>query len=174
MSSGKEHAVATRRNGLITSAVGFGSLLSLGLPTLGLVAGAWFGHWITPDFDLSEEHPIFVQRKIIQKHKILGWCLWAYWYPYAKLIPHRGSSHSWPIGTIVRMIYTLAIPAYLLVHTFPQWFPPETVQQWYAFIFFLFVGWSVQDITHLRMDGKFRIFKFKKRPRRNRFKTHFR
>lgn len=155
MATGFQHAKATRRNLIIISTVSAGATVIYGPLPLLLIPGAWFGHLLTPDLDLSEAHPIYLQRKLIQKYRALGWVLWAFWFPYAKLCHHRGMSHSWPLGTVIRIIYTLWLPTALAMYYFPTWFTPDVLPAWYLILAAIFLTWSIQDSTHLFMDSKF-------------------
>lgn len=148
MATGKIHAQTTSRNLIYIAATATGLAVYLHSPVaFGLVIGAVIGHWITPDLDLCENHPIYIQRKLIQKAWLLGWLAYWYWYPYAKLSAHRGRSHSWPLGTAVRLLY-LVFPVMILTYVYTldlTW-----LSTWSGFIF---IGQSLQDVSHLYLDG---------------------
>lgn len=144
MSTGIVHANATRKNLWGISGLAFLGGLTVHPAFLAMIVGGILGHWITPDYDIN--HPVYTQRKLINKFWVFGWLWIAYWYPYRQLNFHRGSSHSWPLGTLIRFVYLLWLPIFLSGTYLPFWLYGPA---WSA----VFLGWSVQDLCHLWMDG---------------------
>lgn len=155
MANGKEHAIATRRNAIIVTVASLITVPLSGGLSLAALPGIWLSHFITPDFDLSEQHPIFMQRRVIQRLWLIGWLLWLYWYPYGKLCGHRGRSHSYPFGTLVRLVYTLWPIAWALWYFAPALLTQDTSIAWGFLITATFLTWSINDWTHLWMDTEF-------------------
>ena len=69
---------------------------------LGVIFGAL---WLSPDLDLKQSRPF----------KRWG-PLRIFWWPYARLMPHRGLSHHWFWGPLGRLVYLTAflLPLWLL------------------------------------------------------------
>lgn len=157
MATGKVHAQKTRGN-LKIIAVGSIALLiySHHAPVIGLTIGAVIGHYLTPDYDLN--HVQYTQRLLIRKCWLLGWIWRIYWYPYSILCTHRGSSHSWPLGTLIRLLYMLAPLAVLALIYIPI---ITGVSIW---LLFIFVGQSLQDFSHLRLDNRMPYAIFARKP----------
>lgn len=147
MSSGLVHYQSTKRIGTVVSVAAIGLAAYYGPQALLLIPGVWLGHLITPDFDI--DHPIYVQRKFIQRTWILGW-LWVwYWLPYSRLVSHRSRiSHSWPLGTVIRFLY-LFLPPYILLLYLGFNFTVDPI-----LVGFLLLGWSIPDWDHLHKDGR--------------------
>lgn len=145
MSAGIVHSQATYK---IAWWVTF---LAIGLATfydpiyLLLIPGVWLGHFITPDFDV--DHPVYNQRKFIQRYWLFGWLWVIYWLPYSRLISHRSFlSHSWPLGTVLRIVYLIGPPIIILINLGYQ----VKIDPLFFLIFFL--GWSIPDWNHLWKD----------------------
>jgi len=143
LSNGKEHARSTSLNLKLLTPVALSTGYYNPLIGSGLLVGGVLGHYITPDFDVN--HPIYTQRKLIQRNSVFGWLLVIYWWPYSRLIPHRGSSHTWPIGTAIRFLYCLWLP---LIYSLTKWGYPAAIF-WLA----VFASWTLQDLTHLAKDN---------------------
>lgn len=148
MPSGRIHAMVGIPVALTLTATGVGASLMLHPVLAGVTVGAWLGVIVTPDID---HHYITVEeQRIARWNKIAGLLWWLYWWPYERTHPHRGKSHSWPAGTVGRMVY-LCWP--LLVASMA--IAEGDAGVWLLLFWVLvFVGWSVQDCIHLAMDGK--------------------
>jgi uncharacterized metal-binding protein len=126
MARGKTHALAT-----VTAAGVSGLVLVIlaGVPisqAAALMAGCFAGLLITPDLDVEQRvHAAGLVRRA--GGGVLGGLWRLFWWPYARLIPHRHPlSHGPVIGTLVRLVYMLAVPVLLwwLVGQFvplPHW-----------------------------------------------------
>lgn len=104
-------------------------------PMIGVDAafGCLLGIIVSPDLDIDHRT---VSENVLPG--ILGWLWFIYWWPYAKLHKHRGSSH-WPlIGTMVRVVYGFWWLVLLDIELLKLW--P------------LLIGLIVSDMTHLLMD----------------------
>lgn len=142
MADGKEHRAATKRN-----------LKWLTVPSLAMIAyeplavgfpiGLVIGHILTPDID--HHWTTIEELKMRQYSRFVG-RLWSiYWWPYQRMHPHRGRSHTPFLGTLGRFVYLLWWPLLLTA----SW----GVEVW-LFWLFVFAGMCVQDLTHLRLDGR--------------------
>ena len=145
MATGKIHAQTTQSNikYIVVSATGLGIYLH-NPAVFGMIAGAVIAHWLTPDYDLNTIQ--YTQRMLIRKCWIMGWAWRVYWYPYSILCAHRGRSHTWPLGTLIRLAYLL-LPLAILVYCYS--INLAGLASWVGFIF---VGQSLQDWSHLRLD----------------------
>lgn len=149
MSTGIVHAQATHKNMLPLTIAALVGAVTVHPAALGVIIGARLGHWVTPDFDVN--HPIYTQRRLIQKLWLVGWLWVIYWWPYRQLMSHRGRSHRWPLGTLSRFVYLLWLPVTIGLHNLPELYIP-------LFLYFcgaIFLGWTVQDWSHLRLDNFF-------------------
>ena len=147
MANGKEHAKATKKTGWAISAVSAPMAVMLHPALIGFAVGAWLGHLITPDLD--HHWKTHDEQRMRRWHPLLGWFWSAFWAPYQWTHRHRGSSHSWPLGTLVRFIYFLWAPLAATVFTVPQAWLFWSAIFWAA----VFWGWSVADETHYRLDN---------------------
>lgn len=110
---------------------------------LGVAAGGLVGLLVDPDLD-HHKHTQSEQRVWRYNH-LLG-RLWSlYWTPYDWTHPHRGSSHTWPTGTLGRFVYALWLPMALSL-----WY--SNIALWLCWWALVFVGLSLQDGLHLWLD----------------------
>jgi uncharacterized metal-binding protein len=147
MASGIEHAAASETVAKALTVTG-GVLAFAAHPVaVGLALGAWAAVICTPDLD---HHMVtYCERRIRRANWLMG-VLWsAYWWPYMQVVPHRGSSHTWPQGTAVRVAYLLWAPLLVSTVGLVGLYPVELAGWWLA----VFVGWSLVDMRHLWMDG---------------------
>ncbi len=142
--------------------------------------GCLAGIFITPDLDLqalSTAEVIWVKVPVVGYTMMHFWS-W-FWFPYASLFKHRGSSHSVLKGTLSRIVYLLIwIPVVLTVITLMSYlvlhlqgvsvghinletsviaflkFILNSV--WYILCFC--VGLFVSDVGHILRDNK--VWKF--------------
>jgi uncharacterized metal-binding protein len=145
MADGAEHArVSKILNSVIIPASIIGGFF-IDPSLYGLAVGAVVGTLVTPDLD---HH----QLTTFDEHRI--WSVWApfgfvwqvYWYPYGLTHKHRGGSHTWPWGTLVRFMYFLWGPIFL-------WFTWLGFDWSYVlFWLFIFTGQSMQDLLHYYKD----------------------
>ena len=112
MPSGKIHAIATS----LTAGVLAPVIYLVGQPVttaLGFAAGCAVGLVVTPDLDVRQRstHSETIMRRSGGCPVGLLWNL--LWLPYAYLIPrHRHPLSHWPLlGTVLRLVYQLAVPA---------------------------------------------------------------
>lgn len=105
---------------------------------IALVLGAVGGWLVTPDIDITGR--TYEERRIWTFSPLLGWLWMAYWYPYAKLIPHRHKlSHMAGIATALRMVYLLWwVPLFLDI-------PPDL-------FLWAWCTWTAQDVLHWVLD----------------------
>lgn len=153
MPSGIIHANITRKAGKLLTIVGIVGSITIGPLLLALPLGGWLGHCVSPDQD---HHKItYMEGRLLRTNRFIG-ILWIwYWKPYERLIPHRGSSHTWPKGTIVRMAYLLW--PFILVSVYLGFTFSINIQQVFQLLtawLLVFAGWSIQDWIHILQDGE--------------------
>jgi uncharacterized metal-binding protein len=115
---------------------------------VGVSAGAWMGLLVDPDLDLGQVRSES-EAKFYRGSRVLGVCWQLYWLPYSKLCGgHRSQySHSWPGGTVLRLLYALGP---LIAATFFFW--PDFVWDVGLFWGAVFAGLSLSDLAHLATD----------------------
>jgi len=79
---------------------------------------------------------------MLRRFKLFGWLWVAFWWPYEKLNPHRGRSHTLR-GTVERFLYLFWLPIAVTL----LWMP-EAALLWMLVL----TGQGLQDMDHLRMD----------------------
>lgn len=142
MASGKQHAETTKRNIKLLLPVAVAATV-LGQPVaLVVIPGLVVGHLLTPDID--HHHWTHEEWRICRFNRLLGWLWHLYWTPYAYFHKHRGGSHAPILGTLGRFCYLCWLPFLASVYA-PEWV-------WLCWIG-LFIGWVIQDVTHLYYDG---------------------
>lgn len=110
---------------------------------VGVAVGGLVGCIVDPDLD--HEWRTQSEQRVRRFNPVVGLLWSAYWSPYDWAHPHRGTSHTWPYGTLVRFVY--ALWPLLIVSVFlAHW---AVVLAWWSLVF---VGLSVQDCLHLYMD----------------------
>ena len=155
MASGKAHAITTAVIGGVAAPL----LYAAGQPlssALALAGGCLLGLVFNSDLDVRRRD---THSDTIMRHSI-GRTLWWFWnllwLPYAYLIPcHRHPLSHWPVlGTVLRVIYALLLPALLwfllgrVAVLPPVWPLPAAV--WWAF-----GGLLLVDSLHALMDWRF-------------------
>lgn len=126
-------------------------------PLMPILAGLGLGIIANPDVRDQEavrntgEHVVdAIFGKLIGK-------LWtAYWWPLAKLVPHRSRWSHWvPIGTIVALLYLL-VPTLTLYWAYTA--NPAPLSDYLSSVlrsdavWWLLVAWVIQDAVHLVQD----------------------
>ncbi len=173
MSTGVVHMKAT-----VVLSVPAGLLAySLGAGTGGAAAcfaGALTGILLSPDLDVDHRtHSEYVVYHYLGK--FLGALWFAFWWPYAKFIPHRHPLSHWPlVGTLGRLLY-LSIFGFILwlgvAIIFPGVSPPPTALPAIPYgLRWAIVGLALADILHFLMDYKFMFFRIRRRKRRRKRK----
>lgn len=119
-------------------------------PAFAIVPAALTGRVVEPDLDhhqLRSES----EEMVWGVNPVIGFLFQTYWYPYGLLHPHRGSSHGWPLGTLVRFAWFLWLPvvASLWFAWEDPWLFPQVVWFWV----FWFLTHSVHDAVHFLWDG---------------------
>ena len=147
MADGRSHARAAF---LVLAAGGAGwALGQVPGPVLGGLALGWM---VTPDIDLpgttyEEERVYRLRLGCLPIGLLLGLAWEWYWFPYARIVPHRSPwSHLPGLGTAARLLY-LALPylVYGWAFGFPWWDWGVVLQVW--------AGMAVQDTVHLVLDA---------------------
>lgn len=120
------------------------------VPAAGFFCGLFLGLVAGPDMDL--------RRMTYSKRRMPRW--WRIiWWPYGRLMRHRGWSHTVPQGTLSRLFYLLIIPEILLIFSLSQLGEIEWQALAYYQVLFLVpcsIAWMIQDLIHLRRDGLLR------------------
>lgn len=159
MPSGKVHAACSAA----LSGVALGATFALGgenVPlALASAAGCLLGIPLTPDLD--QENLGMSERWIIKHTLGLGYLFVMFWYPYARLIPHRSPwSHLPIVGTLGRLLY-MGIPIGAALAA--GWrLPPIEPNLWLA----LLGGLALSDAAHWALDTWFGLKSL--RPQRGR------
>lgn len=126
MPNGKVHSFST-----IVLAAAFA-------PTEPIMAlGAAAGILVGPDLDVDNGNiSVYYLRKV---SPVLAWAWRLWWWPYAKLMPHRGAlSHAPVISTLIRLVCVLW-PFWLIWGVF---WPP----------FYFVLGLMYADLLHWLAD----------------------
>lgn len=148
MPSGAVHAAVARPVAVGLALAGLGVAI-LHPPALGLAFGGAVALLVDPDLDLPGITR--TERKVIRYNRWLGLAWVLYWSLYARMRPHRGVSHTWPIGTLERFALALwpfsVASVALVVLSAGDWLWPVVL--WWGYVF---VGLSVQDLIHIAMD----------------------
>lgn len=113
MSSGKTHAKVTKLLS-VPSGIAIMILLPDGIWMDGVacVIGCLTGLIIEPDLDVDTITTS--EWKMVKRFWIFGMVWVTFWYPYAKLIPHRNPLSHFPIvGTLGRLFYLILISVFI-------------------------------------------------------------
>lgn len=105
-------------------------------------AGALAGLLITPDLDLDAGNPahLFLKGSVFAEVLHIIWKV--YWFPYAKLVPHRSwVSHLPFISTLIRVAYVF----WWVYFIWPDWWDPMWAF-WFVF------GLCLSDLNHWFLD----------------------
>ena len=165
MASGATHNAVTlaTATGLSTALMAYTdtSFQSVVLFAAGCIAGIW----LTPDLD--QEGYNRIENKMRKSKNpfigIFGNLYIIFWYPYAKLIPHRSwVSHMPVVGTIIRIAYLMLMTSmFLVVIGFIAPIAHDAIGPfWQLFaavfepMFPAFLGLVVADFMHWFMDRK--------------------
>lgn len=137
MPSGSVHTITT-----IALAVG---TVATGQPTAATV-GVLSGLILSPDLDVDKG---FIGLAHLRRVPVIGWLLavaWrVFWYPYAKIVPHRSPiSHAPIVGTLLRVGY-LAVPVLAINYAGVGMALPAGFGLWLAWL-------AVADGLHIILD----------------------
>jgi len=157
MASGKTHHTISLVVGIpIAGTLGAMLGLYLGGPLVAwwvsqiALLGVILGDFAGPDQDVDgltrqEQDLVNHPNRLI---RWFGWLWVIYWYPFAKVMPHRGPSHWFLVGSILRFIYMFWSWWWLI------WITGEnllnTVWLWWP----LLLGVVVSDTLHILCDTK--------------------
>jgi len=113
------------------------------LYTVLVAGGTLLGLVLTPDLDVDNgSRSNYHIRKWFGNVVEFIWR--AYWYPYAKLIPHRSALSHFPVAsTFLRVLYLLW--PILIIN------PTLITKNWFIVI----IGLTISDILHWIMDSIF-------------------
>ena len=125
------------------------------LPTgraLALAAGCLSGLLLSPDLDIDHGN---ISYKIVRDSVgCLPGALWKlFWWPYARLIPHRSLlSHGLLVGTLLRLLYLFAVPWLLwCLASLLAPLPPLPIPHW-SWLPYAVAGLIASDSLHSVMD----------------------
>jgi uncharacterized metal-binding protein len=157
LASGENHIKATVLIALPTgvlAAVGGAGWLAGAACSLGCLAGVI----LSPDLDV--EHRTRSEYLIYRYlGRFLGAAWFAFWWPYARLIPHRHPISHWPVmGTLIRVLYlyfaggAVWFAAAWVITGRGAWMP---LTQWLGNINFIWglLGLAAADTLHFIMDA---------------------
>jgi uncharacterized metal-binding protein len=153
----------TRNNGLVHERINRVLFLVIVLPLTGLFVylhqffmalsfplGAAYGIWlVTPDVDLqTSTHSESKWFRGPLWLRPIGYLLYAYYYPLAVVLRHRGISHAPIFGASIIYVYTWLLPAVVLLSTGwrPLWLLHTDLHVG------LFTGLTVAHIFHIVED----------------------
>lgn len=143
MPNGYIHAQAANRAAIALCTTGIVGAAIVHPLFVGVAFGGLVALYVDPDLDMHQHTQS--EQRVWRYNRLLG-VLWSlYWTPYDWAHPHRGTSHTWPYGTLVRFVYAL----------WPLLIASVFVAHWLVIICWwslVFVGLSVQDCLHLYMD----------------------
>lgn len=155
MANGKQHdmgASVTLFAGTVIAAASLAPLLAACA-----VAGLVLGRYANPDVRDQEQVRNHGERLVAQDFGRLAGALWsAYWWPLAKLIPHRSPFSHLPVFATVIAFLWLFVP----MLAFAWWITGVDMQlgtwlvMWLTSRYGLAIlaAWSVQDVVHLIQD----------------------
>jgi uncharacterized metal-binding protein len=156
MASGKAHATASI---LLTLPAG---MLAFGLggdwdAATACAVGSLAGVVLSPDLDVDDPtHSNYIVGKYLGCIGAAAW--FAFWWAYAKFIPHRSPLSHWPVlGTLLRLLYivVLSAPIWFLITLFlfgsgeslPT--PGPALEKW---LWWAILGLMLSDTMHYIMD----------------------
>lgn len=153
MASGKAHAIASVVTGGVAAPLLYLVARQPAASALAFAGGCLLGVIFNPDLDVRrrDTHADAIMRRSVGRSL---WWIWnLLWQPYAYLIPcHRHPLSHFPVlGTVLRLIYALSLPALLwfllgrVAVLPPLWPLPAAV--WWAFS-----GLVLVDALHALMD----------------------
>jgi len=144
MSDGKTHALYANRAALVIGLTGATLAITIHPVMAGVAFGGFVGKIVDPDLD--HQWTTQSEQRVRRFNRVAGLLWSAYWTPYDWAHPHRGTSHTWPYGTLVRFLYALWPLIGLSL-----WLAGMGIMLlcWWVLVF---VGLSVQDCLHLWMD----------------------
>lgn len=165
MAEGRQHQVGYNigltvmvASGLYLSYAGVIELQDVAAVALGGVLGMI----VTPDVRDQHDKTTHSERRMWHVPilgPIAGYLFEVYWYPLARLIPHRSFlSHLPGLATGIAAAWLILPPA--LVVYYVGGFDDMPFWQWLAGLYepwmlVAFIAWCVQDLIHLAQDGFF-------------------
>lgn len=144
MSDGITHARYATRAATVITVGAIVAAAAVHPVMLGVAVGAWAANFCDPDLD----HHVHTESeaRVYRYNRTLG-ILWSlYWWPYQKLMPHRGRSHNIPAGTFDRFVLLFWLPVLLSWWAVPSWW----LAPWWLLVL---CGQCCVDAVHLWLDG---------------------
>jgi len=117
--------------------------------------GCLAGILISPDLD--QDNVTGSEQIVLNRSMVLGMIWLAFWWPYARLMPHRSPASHWPIiGTALRLAYmtALGIPILWALHRFglPVLTGLEAARIYLPLMAWGALGLAVADTVHFLRD----------------------
>lgn len=130
---------------------------------LGAAVGLVVGTYANPDVRDQEQVRNQAEHDFAARFGALPGLVWsAYWWPLAKLIPHRSYlSHLPGLATLIAFAW-LVLPTLLMQYAIIAVFIDASLIDWLTFVLAnkfvagVLLGWALQDLAHLFDDD----FKF--------------
>lgn len=144
MSDGITHARHAKRAATVITVAATVTAVAVHPVAAGLAVGAWCAVYCDPDLD----HHVHTESEaaIFRYNRTLG-RLWSlYWWPYERLTPHRGRSHTIPAGTFDRFLLLFWWLLLLSAWVVPTWW----LVPWWLLVL---CGQCCVDAVHLWLDG---------------------
>lgn len=113
-----------------------------------LITGTMTGLFLSPDLDVNAGCIVFENFRYVFGTP-LGTVWRLFWWPYAKLVPHRSFvSHAPFIGTLLRVSYIVAVAS--VTNIVFKWPSLDLLKSQY--FLYWFVGLCASDLIHILMD----------------------
>lgn len=160
MSSGRTHAAVARFMLIPLGLISFTAfVMGDNEASLGIALGAISGLITTPDADIDGIS--FEEMRWFRFNSVAGHMFHLFWYPYGKVMKHRGFSHILFLGTASRIFYVMFLLSifeaafYYLIGVdllVRDMFFVQLIKNHEAFAIFFFLSMSVQDFVHIIFD----------------------
>ena len=155
MASGNMHALATT---IVAGIVGPGLVFGAGQHvSVGVASmlGCLLGQVVMPDLDVRHRpiHSQAIVRRTVGYRVFVVWYL--LWLPYAYLIPHHRHwlGHLPFLGTVIRLVYLLAVPALIWYGISSAFYLPILPSPLFLSLgLWVFGGLALVDTVHFLMD----------------------
>jgi len=116
-----------------------------------LWSGYLSGRYVEPDLDIN----IMTESELRVTQDFgffIGWLWGKYWYPYAKIIPHRHwLSHGAFISTILRLVYLLSPMLFVISLLSTSWFMDYSYTS-KKYLLQYYIGLAQADLIHIIAD----------------------
>lgn len=148
MANGRTHAQAADVVIVVGSIASFATLppITAAVVMSGLVIGKYANPDVRDQSDVRNHAEHLIDKQL---GCLFGWLWTLYWFPIAKLIPHRHwASHLAGPATLIAWVY-MFWPLVLLVALLA----PSYLVVALIIVAWTLPGWIAQDVVHLALDG---------------------